>query len=128
MPRSPASRAGSGLRQPARVQSRRPGVAPALSVRLPRRSPAQLLLRRCWCTAVAKGLYLGLDESWSPWDIYHRPIVYQRLDAIAEAEGRADDAIEHYSRLVDLWHDCDPALVPTRDEIARRPDALLARR
>ena len=75
-----------------------------------------------------QGLYIGLDESWSPWDIYHRPIVHQRLGAIAEAEGRAEDAIEHYSRLVDLWRDCDPALVPTRDEVARRRDALRARR
>ena len=39
-------------------------------------------------TAVAIGMYRGFDESWSPWDTYHRPIVYQRLGAIAEAQGR----------------------------------------
>jgi tetratricopeptide (TPR) repeat protein len=61
-------------------------------------------------------------------DIYHRPIAYQRLGEIAEAEGRVADAIEYYSRLVDLWRDCDPDLVARRNEIQRRRDSLLASR
>jgi tetratricopeptide (TPR) repeat protein len=73
---------------------------------------------------VALGLYRGLDESWSPYDIYHRPIVYQRLGEIAEAEGRTADAIEFYSRLVDLWRDTDPALIPARTAIQQRREAL----
>ena len=77
-------------------------------------------------TAVARGLYRGFDESWSPWDIYHRPIAYQRLGEIAEAEGRARDAITQYNRLLELWRDGDAALAPKRNEIQRRRDALLA--
>ncbi len=77
-------------------------------------------------TTVAAGLYHGFDESWSPWDIYHRPIAYQRLGEIAEAQGRVADAITFYTRLVELWRDCDPALVPKRNEIRQRRDALLA--
>ena len=75
---------------------------------------------------VAKGLYQGFDESWSPWDMYHRPIAYQRLGEIAQAQGRVADAITYYSRLLELWRDCDAALVPKRNEIQRRRDALLA--
>lgn len=77
-------------------------------------------------TTVAEGLYHGFDESWSPWDIYHRPVAYKRLGEIAEARGRKAEAITYYSRLVELWRDCDTALVPKRDEIRQRRDALLA--
>jgi tetratricopeptide (TPR) repeat protein len=75
-------------------------------------------------TAVARGLYQGFDESWSPWDMYHRPLALQRLGEIAAAQGRVPDAIRYYSRLVELWRDCDAALAPRRDAIARRRDAL----
>ncbi len=73
---------------------------------------------------VARGLYRGLDESWSPFDMYHRPVAYQRLGEIAEADGRTADAIEWYSRLVDLWRDADPALIPARTAIQQRREAL----
>ncbi len=76
---------------------------------------------------MARGLYRGFDESWSPWDIYHRAIAYQRLGEIAEPQGRVADAITYYSRLVELWRDCDPALVPKRTEIQQRRNPLLAR-
>jgi len=79
-------------------------------------------------TSVAKGLHRGFDESWSPWDMYHRPVVYQRLGEIAEAEGRVTDAITQYSRLLDLWRDGDAATVATRDKVKQRRDALQSRR
>ena len=60
--------------------------------------------------------------------MYHRPIAYQRLCEIAEAQGRVADAITYYSRLVDLWRDCDVAIVPRRNEIQQRLDALVASR
>lgn len=59
----------------------------------------------------------GFDESWSPWDGYHRVFAHQRLGEIAEAEGRVDDALHYYGLLIDLWRDCDEGLVPLREEI-----------
>ncbi len=79
-------------------------------------------------TAVAIGLYRGFDESWSPWDTYHRPIVYQRLGEIAEAQRRTADAIRYYSWLVDLWRDADPSYHDERERIRARRDALVAAR
>lgn len=78
--------------------------------------------------AAAKGLYVGFDESWSPWDTYQRPVVHQRLGAIAEAQGRLAEAITYYNRFIDQWRNCDPELLARRREIERRRDALLARR
>ncbi len=75
---------------------------------------------------VAERLFRGLAESWSPWDGYHRPIAYQRLGEIAEVDGRTAEAITQYTRLVDLWVECDPELVPLREEIRARRDALAA--
>jgi tetratricopeptide (TPR) repeat protein len=75
----------------------------------------------------AKELYTGLDQSWSPFDTNFRPAVYQRLGEIAENEGRTEDAISYYSRLLELWHDCDPELIPIREVIRGRRDALAQR-
>jgi hypothetical protein len=58
--------------------------------------------------------------------MYHRAVAYQRLGEIAEARGRPAEAITYYSRLIDLWRDCDPALLPHREGIRRRRDALIA--
>jgi len=77
--------------------------------------------------AVAKNYFVGFDDSWSFWDTYYRPQAYQRLGEIAERDGRIDDAITWYTRLIDTWRDCDPALVPQREGIARRRDALVNR-
>ncbi|MGE0554937.1 MAG: protein kinase [Gemmatimonadales bacterium] len=76
-------------------------------------------------TTVARALYRGFDESWSPWDIYHRAIAYQRLGEIAEAEGKSAEAILQYNRLLELWQDADPAFADRCDAIKRRRDALL---
>jgi hypothetical protein len=76
--------------------------------------------------AVAKNYFVGLDDSWSFWDTYYRPQAYQRLGEIAEREGRVDDAILWYKRLIDNWRDCDPELVPQRREIEEHREALLA--
>lgn len=73
----------------------------------------------------AKGLYLGLDESWSPWDAFYRARVYERLGAIAEREGRPRDAILHYSRLIEQWQDADPDVVEQRARVVERRDRLV---
>jgi len=73
----------------------------------------------------AKAFFVGLDEPWGIWDSYQRPLVYQQMGRIAENEARLDDAIGYYNRLLDLWQDCDPELVPVRDEIEARRNALV---
>jgi tetratricopeptide (TPR) repeat protein len=73
----------------------------------------------------AKRFYNGLDEPWSPWDSYWRPLLYERMGEIAEEEGRVEDAIRFYSRLAELWVDADPVLHERRAEIERRLGALI---
>ena len=67
----------------------------------------------------------GLDESWSPWDTYYRPAVYERLGRMAEEDGRTEEALRYYSRLIDLWRDADQEIVVMRQEIEERVDLLL---
>ncbi len=76
-------------------------------------------------TAVAVGLYRGFDESWSPWDTYHRAIAYQRLGEVAEAQGRPQEAIRYYGWLLDLWSDADPSYDGRRARIKEHRDRLL---
>ena len=75
---------------------------------------------------VAERLFQGFDESWSPWDGYHRVLAHQRLGEIAEAEGRVGDALRYYGLLIDFWRDCDEQLVPLREVIRERRDRLAA--
>jgi tetratricopeptide (TPR) repeat protein len=74
---------------------------------------------------VARVYYRGLDESWSPWDTYYRPVVYERLGRMAEEEGRTEEALRYYSRLIDIWRDADPEIVVMRREIEERVEGLL---
>ncbi len=74
---------------------------------------------------VAKGFYRGLDQSWSPYDMYFRAKVYMRLAAIAEVEGRSNEAIRYYNLLMEQWRDCDAALLPERDAVQERLERLI---
>ena len=56
--------------------------------------------------------------------LYHRPLLNRLMGEIAERQDRPDQAAEYYGRLVELWADCDPALVPEREEVAARLAAL----
>ena len=73
----------------------------------------------------SRGFLLGLDESWSPWDGMYRSSVYRMLGEIAEDEGRYQDAVLNFTRLLNLWEECDPDLVPIRDGIEERRNALV---
>lgn len=75
--------------------------------------------------ATAKAYLEGLDESWSPWDGVYRSSVYRLMGQIAEDDGRVEDAILNYNRLLDLWQNCDLELLPIRDEIQVRRNALV---
>jgi hypothetical protein len=73
---------------------------------------------------VAKGIYLGFDHSWAFVDTSYRPLAYRRLGEIAEVEGDLEMAAVWYDRLLNLWQDCDPELIPLREEIRGRREAL----
>jgi hypothetical protein len=73
---------------------------------------------------VARAFYLGLDESWSPWDSYHRPLLYRALGEMAEVSGDTAEAGRYYELLLRQWTDPDPVLIPERDEIRSRLTAL----
>lgn len=73
----------------------------------------------------AKRFYNGLDEPWSPWDSFWRPLLYERLGGIAEEEDRVVDAIRQYSRLVDMWAEADPVLDERRAAIEAKLRRLL---
>jgi tetratricopeptide (TPR) repeat protein len=73
----------------------------------------------------AKRFYNGLDEPWSPWDSYWRPLLYERLGEIAIEQGRLEDAIRFFSRLAELWNDADPVLDERRADIEARLAALI---
>jgi len=79
-------------------------------------------------TTTAMGFYRGLDDSWSPWDTPFRPLVYERLGAIAEAQGRKGEALDYYARLIDLYGEADPVYAAERETILRRRNALLGPR
>lgn len=76
----------------------------------------------------ARTYYVSLDEAWSAFDNFYRPRVYERLGRLAEREGDIEGAIGYYTRFVDMWAECDPELVPVRDAVAARRDALLRER
>jgi tetratricopeptide (TPR) repeat protein len=52
-----------------------------------------------------------------------------RTAQIAEIRGERQTAIDHYTRFIELWRDCDPAVLPMRQEAESalaRPRARLA--
>ncbi|MGE5049893.1 MAG: tetratricopeptide repeat protein, partial [Deltaproteobacteria bacterium] len=59
------------------------------------------------------------------------PAAHLRKARILAADNDRDGAIDHYSRFVDLWRDCEPALQPEvkraraqRDALGSKPQAL----
>lgn len=73
---------------------------------------------------LARGLYMGLDESWSPWDSYVRPTVYEALAEMAEEDGDLAQARKYYGLLLRHWSDPDPELRARRDRARTRLEAL----
>jgi tetratricopeptide (TPR) repeat protein len=69
--------------------------------------------------ARAELLYeLGRLEEAIPWyrvfayDLLYNAPAHLRLAQIYERRGERQKAIEHYSRFIELWKDCDPELQP----------------
>jgi tetratricopeptide (TPR) repeat protein len=71
---------------------------------------------------------LGLYENFG-WlgniDLAYLGLSYHRLAEIHERMGNTEKAIEYYSRLVRLWKNCDPELIPLREEARRKLDRVL---
>jgi serine/threonine protein kinase/tetratricopeptide (TPR) repeat protein len=75
----------------------------------------------------ARNFLLGLDQSWSPLDMFVRAPVYERLGQIAEDLGDTEEAIRQYTLLLNQWRDCDAELIPRREGIRERLHELLGR-
>jgi tetratricopeptide (TPR) repeat protein len=73
---------------------------------------------------VARYLYAGLVETFSPPDKLFLASSYARLGEIHEAAGRAADAIFYYEKFVRSWAGADAPLVPTREAVQGRLAAL----
>jgi tetratricopeptide (TPR) repeat protein len=74
--------------------------------------------------AYARSLYVGLDESWSPWDGYLRPKVYRALGEMAEEDGDTAQAIRYYRLLLNHWRNADAEVLEEREEIRARLTVL----
>jgi len=57
-------------------------------------------------------------------DALYRAAIFQRLGELYESRGDRDQAAEFYSRLVELWKDCDPELRPRVTETRRALERL----
>jgi serine/threonine-protein kinase len=69
---------------------------------------------------------LSLPSLWGAgYEDYWYPVVLRRLGELHESLGHRDEAIEYYSKFIDLWKDADPELQPQVEE-ARRALARLA--
>jgi len=76
---------------------------------------------------------LGRYEEALPWygniiqSIYDHTYLtpsYLRRGEIYEKLGNQEEAIEHYTRFVELWKDCDPELRPLVDDVEARLERL----
>jgi tetratricopeptide (TPR) repeat protein len=70
--------------------------------------------------------YVETPHLWRAyWDGIYLASTYERLGALYEQRGDAQKAIYYYGKLIDLWEDADPELLP-RVEAARRAIAALS--
>jgi tetratricopeptide (TPR) repeat protein len=70
--------------------------------------------------------YVETPHLWRAyWDGIYLASTYERLGALYEQRGDAQKAIYYSGKLIDLWEDADPELLP-RVEAARRAIAALS--
>ncbi|HEY6947869.1 MAG TPA: hypothetical protein VI297_03550, partial [Gemmatimonadales bacterium] len=70
--------------------------------------------------AEAAPLYRSLSGQGSLFELPYIAPAQLRLGEIAERQGRADEAAEHYSRVSQLWRDADAPLQPLVREARAR--------
>jgi serine/threonine-protein kinase len=71
-----------------------------------------------------KALSMPSISGGSYYETAWYPQVLRRLGELHEARGQQEAALGHYSTLLALWKDADPALRPQMDEIRERVAAL----
>jgi DNA-binding SARP family transcriptional activator len=76
-------------------------------------------LRRLGRWEEALGWYATLGEV-SPFDLPYLAPAHQRQGEILEALGRRDEAVLHYSRMVELWQQADSNLQPVVEQVRQR--------
>ncbi len=76
---------------------------------------------------VARYFYEGIVNDFAPPDKLFLVSSYERLGRIHEAAGRTLQAIYYYDRFVKDRVDADSALIPQREDVQRRLDALRAK-
>lgn len=62
--------------------------------------------------SAAQPLYRSLSGQATMFELPYLAPSQLRLGEIAERQGHADEAAEHYSRVVELWHNADAPLQP----------------
>jgi tetratricopeptide (TPR) repeat protein len=70
--------------------------------------------------AEAAPLYRSLSGQASMFELPYLAPAQLRLGEIAERQGRADEAADRYTRVLELWRDADPALQPLVREARAR--------
>jgi tetratricopeptide (TPR) repeat protein len=68
----------------------------------------------------AATLYRSLSGQGSTSELSYLAPAQLRLGEIAERQGRADSAAEHYSRVLEMWRNADPPLQPLVREARAR--------
>jgi eukaryotic-like serine/threonine-protein kinase len=68
----------------------------------------------------AATIYRSLSGQGSLTELSYLAPAQLRLGEIAERQGRADEAAEHYSRVLEAWRDADPPLQPLVREARAR--------
>jgi hypothetical protein len=68
----------------------------------------------------AATLYRSLSGQGSTSELSYLAPAQLRLGEIAERQGHADSAAEHYSRVVEMWRNADPPLQPLVREARAR--------
>jgi tetratricopeptide (TPR) repeat protein len=61
------------------------------------------------------------------FNFIYRAVLHKRYAEYYEEVGRIDEAIEHYSKFIETWKDCDEELQPKVNEAKSKLEALQAR-
>lgn len=52
------------------------------------------------------------------------PFAHLRIGEVREKQGRTNEAIDHLTRFIEFWKDCDPELRPVVEDAKRRLERL----
>ena len=81
------------------------------------------LLRKLGRGEEALGWYESLPAI-TPFGLVYLAISHLRRGEIYESLGQEEQAVEHYSRFIELWRDCDPELQPLLEDAKEKLSEL----